>query len=115
VRLLLHWLEAQTVFASVNTLWDRVVHAMKHSEPERVTPKLFRELQRITPHARSLPREIGLIEVFCSSVSHESAAIGAVQRHWIIYERQRDWPLATDVREQHHHGARLGPIGEVGH
>src|SRR4029077_15370255 len=35
----------------------------KHSEPERVTPKLLAELHRITPYAPDhLPREVGLIE-----------------------------------------------------
>jgi acetate kinase len=38
---------------------------MKHSDPERVTPKLLAELRRITPYDPDhLPREIGLIEVF---------------------------------------------------
>jgi len=62
---LLHWLEAQPVFASVNAVGHRVVHGMKHSAPERVTPKLLAELRRITPYAPDhLPREIALIEVF---------------------------------------------------
>src|ERR1700694_128601 len=38
---------------------------MKHSEPERVTPKLLAELHRIMPYDPDhLPREIGLIEAF---------------------------------------------------
>ena len=38
---------------------------MRHSEPERVTPKLLAELRRITPYDPDhLPREIGLIEAF---------------------------------------------------
>ena len=38
---------------------------MKHSEPERVTPKLLAELHRITPYDPDhLPREIALIEAF---------------------------------------------------
>ena len=42
-----------------------MVHGMRHSEPERVTPKLLAELRRITPYApEHLPREIGLIEAF---------------------------------------------------
>jgi acetate kinase len=61
--LLLDWLEAQPVFASVGAAGHRVVHGMKHSEPERVTPKLLAELHRITPYdPEHLPREIGLIE-----------------------------------------------------
>ena len=62
---LLDWLEAQPVFASVKAAGHRVVHGMKHSEPERVTPKLLAELHRITPYAPDhLPREIALIEAF---------------------------------------------------
>jgi acetate kinase len=65
VGFLLDWLEAQPVFASVKAVGHRVVHGMKHSEPERVTPKLLAELHRITPYAPDhLPREIGLIEAF---------------------------------------------------
>ena len=62
---LLKWLEAQPVFASVKAVGHRVVHGMKHSEPERVTPKLLAELHRITPYdPEHLPHEIGLIEAF---------------------------------------------------
>ena len=65
VGFLLDWLEAQPVFASVKAVGHRVVHGMKHSEPERVTPKLLAELRRITPYDPDhLPREIGLIEAF---------------------------------------------------
>ena len=60
---LLDWLESHPVFASVKAAGHRVVHGMKHSDPERVTPKLLAELHRITPYAPDhLPREIGLIE-----------------------------------------------------
>ncbi|MEX1185224.1 MAG: acetate/propionate family kinase [Gemmatimonadaceae bacterium] len=63
VGFLLDWLEAHPVFASVKAAGHRVVHGMKHSDPERVTPKLLAELHRITPYAPDhLPREIGLIE-----------------------------------------------------
>jgi acetate kinase len=63
VDFLLDWLEAQPVFALVKAAGHRVVHGMKHSEPERVTPKLLAELHRITPYDPDhLPREIGLIE-----------------------------------------------------
>ncbi len=65
VAFLLDWLEAQPVFASVKAVGHRVVHGMKHSQPERVTPKLLAELHRITPYAPDhLPREIALIEAF---------------------------------------------------
>jgi acetate kinase len=64
VGLLLDWLEAQPVFASIEAVGHRVVHGMKHSDPEQVTPKLLAELRRITPYAPDhLPHEIALIEV----------------------------------------------------
>ena len=62
---LLDWLESEPVFASVKGAGHRVVHGMKHSEPERITPKLLKELHRITAYAPDhLPREIALIEAF---------------------------------------------------
>jgi acetate kinase len=63
VERLLDWLEAQPVFASIQAAGHRVVHGMKHAEPERVTAKLLAELHRITPYDPDhLPREIELIE-----------------------------------------------------
>ena len=65
VGFLLDWLEAQPIFASIKAVGHRVVHGMKHSEPERVTPKLLAELHRITAYdPEHLPREIELIEAF---------------------------------------------------
>jgi acetate kinase len=62
---LLDWLETQPVFASVKAVGHRVVHGMRRSEAERVTPKLLEELRRITPYdPEHLRREIGLIEAF---------------------------------------------------
>ena len=62
---LLDWLEAQPVFAWVKAAGHRVVHGMKHSEPEPITPKLLAELRRITAYAPDhLPLEIALIEAF---------------------------------------------------
>ena len=62
---LLDWLETQPVFASVVAAGHRVVHGMKHTKPERLTPKLLAELRRLTPYDPDhLPREIGLIEAF---------------------------------------------------
>jgi acetate kinase len=63
VDFLLDWLESQPAFASVKAVGHRVVQGMKHSEPERVTPKLLRELHQITAYDPDhLPREIALIE-----------------------------------------------------
>ena len=65
VRLLLDWLEARSVFSSLEAVGHRLVHGMQHSEPERITPRLLGELRRMTPYApEHLPREIGLIEAF---------------------------------------------------
>ncbi|SDR66681.1 acetate/propionate family kinase [Opitutus sp. GAS368] len=62
---LLDWLEAQPVFASVQTVGHRVVHGLRHFEPERVTPRLLAGLKRLTPYdPEHLPREIGLMETF---------------------------------------------------
>jgi len=60
---LLDWLAAQSGVEAVQAVGHRVVHGMKYSEPQRVTPKLIAELRRIIPYAPDhLPREVGLIE-----------------------------------------------------
>jgi acetate kinase len=62
---LIDWLETQIDFKSVNGVGHRVVHGMKHTEPEIVTKKLLDELRRISPNDPDhLPREIELIEAF---------------------------------------------------
>jgi acetate kinase len=62
---LIDWLEKQNHFASVKAVGHRVVHGMKHTEPEIVTKKLLDELHRISPNDPDhLPREIELIETF---------------------------------------------------
>jgi len=61
---LIDWLEKQIDFKSVKRTGHRVVHGMKHTEPEMVTKKLLEELRRISPNDPDhLPREIELIEV----------------------------------------------------
>lgn len=63
VGFLLDWLEAQPLFATIKAAGHRVVHGMRHSAPERVTPALLAELHRTTPYDPDhLPREIELIE-----------------------------------------------------
>ena len=65
VNALLDWLETQPDFASVSAVGHRVVHGMKHTEPEIITPELLAELHRISPYDPDhLPREIELIEAF---------------------------------------------------
>jgi acetate kinase len=62
---LIDWLEKQIDFASVKAVGHRVVHGMKHTEPEIVTQVLLDELHRIRPYDPDhLPREIELIEAF---------------------------------------------------
>jgi acetate kinase len=64
-KFLIDWLEDQKDFASVRAVGHRVVHGMKHTEPERVTPKLLTELRRLRPYDPDhLPREMELIEAF---------------------------------------------------
>jgi acetate kinase len=62
---LIDWLEKQIDFKSVKGVGHRVVHGMKHTEPEIVTKELLEELRRISPNDPDhLPREIELIETF---------------------------------------------------
>ena len=62
---LIDWLEKQIDFKSVKGVGHRVVHGMKHTEPELVTKKLLDELRRISPNDPDhLPREIELMETF---------------------------------------------------
>ncbi len=62
---LIHWLEEQQGFKSVQAVGHRVVHGMKHTAPELVTQELLDELHRIRPYdPEHLPREIELIEAF---------------------------------------------------
>ena len=62
---LIDWLEKQIDFKSVQGVGHRVVHGMKHTEPEIVTPELLAELHRISPYDPDhLPGEIELIEAF---------------------------------------------------
>ena len=62
---LIDWLEKKIDFKSVKGVGHRVVHGMKHTEPEIVSRILLDELRRISPNAPDhLPREIELIETF---------------------------------------------------
>ena len=68
---LLDWLEAQGNFSSVRAVGHRVVHGMKHSAPERITPRLLTELRRITAYdPEHLPRAIGLIAAVSRRCPH---------------------------------------------
>jgi acetate kinase len=64
-KFLIDWLQEQNGFASVRAVGHRVVHGMKHTEPELVTQELLDELHRLRPYDPDhLPREIELIEAF---------------------------------------------------
>ena len=63
VEALLKRLAKLPAFAAVEAVGHRVVHGMRHTEPERITPKLLAELRRISPFDPDhLPGEIELIE-----------------------------------------------------
>ncbi|MEO8341346.1 MAG: acetate/propionate family kinase, partial [Nitrospirota bacterium] len=62
---LIDWLETQDGFSSVGAIGHRVVHGMKHTEPEAVTQELLDDLHRIVLYDPDhLPGEIELIEAF---------------------------------------------------
>ena len=64
-NLLIASLEKRIDFSSIKSVGHRIVFGMKHSEPERVTPRLLRELRRFVPlDSEHLPLEIELIDVF---------------------------------------------------
>jgi acetate kinase len=64
-HILLDWLESQGLLQSITAIGHRVVHGMRHTRPERVTPALLADLRRITAYDPDhLRREIGLIETF---------------------------------------------------
>ena len=64
---LMDWLEKQQDFSSVSAIGHRIVHGMKHTQPEIVTEDLLNELKKISAFDPDhLPEEIKLINVFKS-------------------------------------------------
>ena len=62
---LIKWLEEQEDFDSIRAIGHRIVHGMKHTAPEIISPKLLNELKKISAYdPEHLPEEIKLIEVF---------------------------------------------------
>ena len=60
---LLGWIERQPGAAALQAIGHRVVQGLKHTEPERITPKLLTELRRLTSYDPDhLPQELALIE-----------------------------------------------------
>ena len=62
---LIDWLEKQEGFDSIKAIGHRIVHGMKHTEPEIISSELLKELKKISAYdPEHLPEEIKLIEVF---------------------------------------------------
>ena len=65
VKFLIDWLKEYIDIASISGIGHRVVHGMKHVEPELVSLKLLDELNRISAYdPEHLPQEIEMIEIF---------------------------------------------------
>lgn len=62
---LIDWLEQQEEFDSVMAVGHRIVHGMRHTEPELISIDLLEELKGFCEYApEHLPGEIKLIEIF---------------------------------------------------
>ena len=62
---LIDWLEKQDDFGSVKAIGHRIVHGMKHTEPEQITPALLEELKGISAYdPEHMPGALQLIEGF---------------------------------------------------
>jgi len=65
VKFLIDWLKEYIDIASISAIGHRVVHGMKHVEPELVSLELLDELNRISAYDPDhLPQEIEMIELF---------------------------------------------------
>ncbi len=65
VEYLIEWLSEQYFFTSIKAIGHRIVHGMKHTQPELVTQELLDELKQISAlDPDHLPMEIALIEGF---------------------------------------------------
>jgi len=65
IRHFIDWLEKQEGFDLVIAIGHRIVHGMKHIEPEIISPELIKELKEISAFdPEHLPEEIKLIEIF---------------------------------------------------
>lgn len=71
VNFLLDWLDQQSGFDHVNAVGHRIVHGMKHAEPELISQPLLDELHRISSYdPEHLPGEIELIEKIAQRYPH---------------------------------------------
>jgi acetate kinase len=65
INFLIEWLKKQDEFVSTRWIGHRIVHGMKHTQPEKITPELVDELKNISAFdPEHLPQEIQLIEIF---------------------------------------------------
>jgi len=65
VEYLIEWLSERYFFTSIKAIGHRIVHGMKHTQPELVTQELLDELKQISAlDPDHLPMEIALIEGF---------------------------------------------------
>ena len=62
---LIDWLEKQDDFVAVEAIGHRIVHGMKHTVPEQITPALLEEFKEISSYdPEHMPGAIQLIEGF---------------------------------------------------
>lgn len=62
---LIDWLEKQDDFGAVKAIGHRIVHGMKHTQPEQITPALLEEFKEISSYdPEHMPGAINLIEGF---------------------------------------------------
>jgi len=70
---LLDWLEQQPAFKQLTAVGHRIVHGMRHTEPEIFTDALLEELRGLIAYdPEHLPREIELIEALIARHPHLS-------------------------------------------
>ena len=68
---LVGWLEKQIDFTQLGAIGHRVVHGMRHTQPEMITQALLEELRHISTYDPDhLPGEIDLIEKFRQRYPH---------------------------------------------
>ncbi len=65
VHFLIDWLEKQDGFVSVEAIGHRIVHGMRHTEPEQITPALMEEFKAISAYdPEHMPGAVQLIKAF---------------------------------------------------
>jgi acetate kinase len=125
VDALVEWLQGQGS-GEPRAIGHRVVHGMRHMDPERVTPQLIEDLKRLEPYdPEHLPREIQLIEILQQRYAHVPQAVcfdTAFHRNMPLVARQLAIPRRfydRGVQRYGFHGlsytflmAELGRLGD---